>query len=356
MKRWLPIVVLLSGACSVEEPAEPASAPASATVPVRVQVLQQQSWQGSVETFGVVEALEEVDVAAELSGTVSSVHVSEGDRVEAGQLLLELDAEKRELAVRQARQSAEQARTALHEARLKLERRRELANQQTIAEEVLDSARLAVDAAAAAYQQALAAQQLAVRELADTRIVSPSPGLVDIKAVEPGEAVTAGATLIKLQAVAALRVHTWVSEKDVPWIRAGAPAEVRVSGFPGAALAARIEWVGVNADPATGNFPVKLILQQDSGSIRPGMTATATIKGFERQNVVLLPEQALVDRQRRRVVFVVEDGRARLREPQLFAGLGDRLVVLGGVGPGDQVVVSGQRRLLDGTPVSIETP
>jgi RND family efflux transporter MFP subunit len=159
---------------------------------VKVHELREQSWQSSVHTFGVVEALEEVDVAAELSGTVKAVYVSEGDRVEAGQLLLELDSEKRELGVRRARQSAQQARTVLDEARLKLERRRELAEQKTISEEVLDSAKLTVEAAAASYEEALAAQQLAERELADTRIVSPTPGLVEVKAVEPGEAVTIG--------------------------------------------------------------------------------------------------------------------------------------------------------------------
>lgn len=334
----------------------PETTVAVTAVSVAVQVLGEQNWQGSVQTFGVVEALEEVDVAAELSGTVKAVHVSEGDRVEAGQLLLELDAEKRELAVRQARQSAEQARTSLDEARLKLKRRRELAAQETISAEVLDNSRLAVDSAAAVYERALASQQLAERELADTRIISPTPGLVDVKAVEPGEAVTVGATLIKLQAVSVLRVHTWISEKDVAFIRAGAPAEVNISGIPGQVFQARIEWVGVNADPATGNFPVKLILQQDSDSIRPGMTATAVIQGLERRAVILLPEQALVDRDRRRVVFVVENGRARMREPQLVAGLGDQLLVLAGLSAGEQLVVSGQHQLVDGKAVQIGSP
>lgn len=102
-----------------------------------------------------------------------------------------------------------QAQTALEEARLKLQRRRNLASRDTISREVLDNSQLAVDAATAGYQQALALQQLAERELADTRIVSPTDGLVDVKSVEPGEPVLAGASLVKLQAVAGLRVQTW---------------------------------------------------------------------------------------------------------------------------------------------------
>ena len=102
---------------------------------------------------------------------------TKGDRVEAGQLLLELDSQKQELALQQAEQQVNGARAALDEARLKLQRRRNLSEQETISKEVLDNALLTVDAATATYQQALVSQQLAERELADTRIFSPTPVL-----------------------------------------------------------------------------------------------------------------------------------------------------------------------------------
>ena len=181
---------------------DPTDTPSAKVLPTEVLVhtLSREAWQGTIQTFGVVEALEEVDVAAELSGTVKAVHVNEGDRVEAGQLLLELDAQKRQFAVQQADQQVERARAALEEARLKLQRRRNLAEKETISQEVLDNAQLAVDAASAAFQQAVASGQLAHRELADTRIYSPTAGLVDVKAVEAGEPVAAGGTLVTLQA------------------------------------------------------------------------------------------------------------------------------------------------------------
>ncbi len=313
--------------------------------------LQSRNWQGTLRSFGAVEALEEVDVAAELSGTVLKVHVNEGDTVLAGQLLLELDAEKRRLALAQAQEAAQQARTALEEAQLRLQRRRNLAERETISREVLDNAQLAVESARAAYQQSQAALQLARRELQDTRITSPTDGLVDVRAVEPGEAVQAGVSLIKLQAVSDLRVQTWVSEADILYLRAASPARVFPSGMPGRSFDARVEWVGVNADPRTGNFPVKLILEPGADTLRPGMTVTAQVQGLEVPDALLLPERALVDRDRRRVVFVVQDGIARQREPLLAAGLSDALIVLAGLEAGDSVVVEGQQRLIDGTAV-----
>ena len=355
--RLLIALPLALVACS-EEPAPAAEEPTVAqVVDVTVQKLKTQVWQGSIRTFGVVEAQEEVNVAAELSGTVKTVHVNEGDRVKIGQLLLELDSQKQGLALQQAGQQVNGARAALDEARLKLQRRRNLSEQETISKEVLDNALLAVDAATATYQQALVSQQLAERELADTRIFSPTAGLVDIQAVEVGEAVMVGASLITLQAMQGLRVHTWVSETDIRHILAGGEARVIAAGLAGREFQASIEWVGVSADPDTGNFPVKLILTDETDALRPGMTATAVLEGINIPDVLLLPESALVDRDRRRVVFIVEEDAqrsvARMREPMLAAGFGQRLHILDGVAPGDLVVISGQERLLEGTAVSI---
>jgi len=346
----------LVGACTDALEPSTEDAAASHVVEVVVEELKPSTWQGIIRTFGVVEALEEVNVAAELSGTVTAVHVNEGDRVQRGQLLLELDPQKRQLAVEQADQQVERARATLQEARLKLQRRRNLAEKKTISREVLDNAQLTVDASTAAYQQAVASQQLAVRELADTRIVSPTEGLVEIQAVEVGEPVQAGASLVTLQAVQGLRVHTWVSEADIVQVHAGGPALVTASGLAGREFEASIEWVGVNADPATGNFPVKLILAGDTESLRPGMTASAELQGISVHDALLLPESALVDRDRRRVVFVVKQSVAHMKEPLLAAGFSNRLHVLQGLAPGDQVVVAGQSQLLDGATVSIRSP
>lgn len=346
------LLLLAITACSEQEPPAPTST-SKQIADVVVHELKEETWQGTVKTFGVIEALEEVNVAAELSGTVLAVHVNEGDQVEAGQLLLELDPQKRQFLLQQANQQVKKARTVLEEARLKLQRRRELAEKETISKEILDNAMLAVDSATAAYQQAIASHQLAQRELSDTRIFSPTAGLVDIKAVEAGEPVAAGASLITLQAVQTLRMHTWVSEADILHIRAGGNALITASGITGRQYRAQIAWVGVNADPETGNFPVKLILSDNTNALRPGMTASALLNGIAVPNALLLPEAALVDRGRRRVVFVVEQGTAHLREPSLAAGFSNRLHILGGLSAGDKVITQGQEQLLDGAPVNI---
>ena len=100
---------------------------------------------------------------------------------------------------------------------------------------------------------------------------------------------------------------------------------------------------------------MKLSLIDAADALRPGMTAAAVLEGIGVPDVLLLPEQSLVDRQRRRVVFVVEQGVAHMREPLLAAGFSNRLQILAGLAPGDQVVVEGQSLLVDGASVSIRS-
>ena len=93
---------------------------------------------------------------------------------------------------------------------------------------------------------------------------------------------------------------------------------------------------------------------ENTEALRPGMTAGVTLDGITVEDALLLPEEALVDRERRRVVFVVEDGVAVKREPLLGAGYSNRLHILAGLAAGEQVVVAGHGRLLHGTAVLVQ--
>ena len=320
---------------------------------VEVMTLESKPWQGLVTAYGVVQSAEQVDVSLDFTGVVNKVLVDEGERISRGQLLLELDTDKQKLRVDQAVQAVQRAQAAMEEARLNLERRQQLAERKTVSREALDNAELGLTRAAAQYREALAVRQLAQRVLKDSHVESPVNGVVELKAVEPGEAVMAGSVLFKLQAVDSLEVQVWVSESDIAYIHKGDSAMVSLSGLPGQQLKAVVESLGVNAHQRTGNFPVKLLVEQDTVFVRPGMTATVQIAGVAFPEVLLLPEQALVDRDRRKVVYVVREGRALQVEPLLGAGYSDRLLVLSGLSDGDRVIVGNLARVLNGKPVSV---
>ena len=199
----------------------------------------------------------------------------------------------------------------------------------------------------------MAAQRLAERELTESRVLSPVSGIVDRRLVEPGETVMPGQLLGSVQVVDRVRVRVHVGEREVNDLRVGAVAEVRSAGVPGRVYQARIEAVGIKADPQTGNFPVKLTLSNEDGLLRPGMTARVQLQGLTHSDTLLIPDEALVDRRRRRVVYVVRDGKAVEVEPLLRASVGDEIPVLGGLHPGDRLVVAGMEQLIDGSPVKV---
>ncbi|MEH6548687.1 MAG: efflux RND transporter periplasmic adaptor subunit [Pseudomonadales bacterium] len=346
----MSLLMLALLACTEEAPQQQAAA---TQLKVHVHTLQATTWQGRLQSFGVIEAAEEIPVSVDFQGIVSRVLVKEGQHISKGDLLIEMDAEKASLRVEQAEQMVSRAKAVMDEARLNLDRRHQLAEKETVSKEVLGNSRLALDSAVTEYREALATRQLAQRELKDTRVISPVNGAIDIKSVEGGETVMAGAQLLTIQATDVLAVKTWISEKDINFIRPGDSAVITLAGMTGRQYEGVVEWVGVNAHEDTGNFPAQLIIDPAGDPVRPGMTAKVNIQGFELPETLVLPEDALVDRNRRRVVFVVEEGRAVMREPLLGAGMVDSLFIYSGLVPGEKVIVGHLDHVIDGVNVSI---
>jgi membrane fusion protein (multidrug efflux system) len=352
----IPLITLLVStllfSCT-EEAAEQPIASEPRTPKVKTLNLETQTWQQTLNAYGVVESAEDVAITVDFSAQVTAVHFEEGQRVEQGHLLIELDSHKRDLRLAQATTAVEETRAGLEEARHDLQRRRGLADSGAVSREALDRSEIALRRATARYEDALAAQRLAERELTESRVLSPVSGIVDSKSVEQGERVMPGQFLGSVQAVDRVRVRVYVSEREVNDLRVGAQAEVRSASVPGSIFQAKVEAVGIKADPKTGNFPVKLTLPNEDGLLRPGMTTRVRLQGLTHSEALLIPDDALVDRRRRRVVYVVRDGQAVEVEPLLRASVAKYIPVIEGLKPGDRLVVEGMEQLVDGSPVDV---
>ena len=313
--------------------------------------LKPMPWVESIHTHGVMEAAEEVTITVDFSAAVRSVLFREGDRVRTGESIIELDPLKRELRLSQATTAVNEAKARLEQAAGMLERREGLHQRNVIPREQYDEALTDWRSAGARYNEALAAQQLARRELSETTVISPVSGRVARRLVDPGETVMPGQKLAVVQAVDSVRVVTYVSEKDVNALRVGAEARVSTPGVRGREYPARVESVGVKADPRTGNFPVKLAVQHDDGLLRDGMTASVELRGIVVPEAILVPEAAIVDRNRRRVVYKIVEGEAVEVRPVFVASTGERVPVLDGLEAGDVLIVGGLESVLDGSVV-----
>ena len=320
---------------------------------VRAVELAPETWTETIRTYGVFEAAEEVDLSVDFSATVKRVRFREGGRVSAGEPLLELDRGERQLLLDRAQQSVEQIQAQLDRARGTLRRAEDLFVADSISREDYEQARAEVRSLAARYGEAVAARRLAQRDLGETTLASPVTGRVVRRRVEPGETVLPGQVLGVVQTADVLRVVTFVTEREVNALSVGAPAQVTTPGVRGRVYPARVESVAAQAEAATGNFTVKLTVQNDDGLLRAGMTARVELEGLSFDQVLLIPAGATVDRGRRRVVYVAEAGVAREVEPVLAATLEDRLPVLTGLTAGDVLITTGLEDLVDGSRIEI---
>lgn len=348
----LLIVALLVSACEQPEPPAPVR-DSQPSLSVTTHILEPVDWQLAFTAYGHFETTEEIVITVDFSGTVESVAFRDGQNVKAGDLLIELDDHKQQLRVRQSRANLESARAELEKSRETYFRYRDLMSKGALSKEQLKESQANYERSRAGVEEAEAALALAQQDLRETRIISPVDGVIESKSVEPGQTVLPGNPLAIVQVTDTLRVVTFVSEREVNQLRLGDEAVVITPAVPGREFQARVELVGSDADPNTGNFPVKLTVHNSDRALRPGMSAQISMQGIVRSNTLVVDKNHLVDRNRRRVAFIVEQGVAREVEPSFAASAGDELPVLAGLNPGDELITSHLELMSDGKAVVV---
>ena len=278
--------------------------------------VQKGSLTLTVSANGTLQPTRSVNIGSELSGTVKRVLVEVNDQVKVGQVLVELDTSKLSDQVTRSRAAlaAAQAQQALATATVK-EARANLARMEEVAR--LSGGKVPaaseLDTARATLDRALATQTSAQANVAEVRatlstdetnlskasIRSPINGVVLTRSVEPGNAVAASLQAVTLFTVAEdighLRAEVSVDEADVGSVKVGQKASFTVSAYPSRRYPATITRVAYGSTKTDNVITYTTYLDVDNAdlSLRPGMTAAATIVSTERSGVLLVPNTAL---------------------------------------------------------------
>ena len=270
----------------------------------------------TVAANGSLVPTRQVNIGSELSGTVRAVRVDVNDRVKKGQVLVELDKAKLDaqvlrsrasLASAQARQVQSQATAGEARANLgRLEEVARLSGGKVPSAAELDTGRAALEraladeqAAAAAVQDARAALSTDETNLSKASITSPIDGVVLTRAVDPGNAVAASLQAVTLFTLAEdlskLKLEVSVDEADVGSVKAGQKATFTVSAYPARRYPAEVTRVAYGSTKTDNvvTYVATLDVANEDLSLRPGMTAAATITSTEREDVLLVPNSAL---------------------------------------------------------------
>jgi membrane fusion protein, multidrug efflux system len=309
---------------------------------VSTTVAAYDTWQDRLEAVGSVRAVRGSDLAAELTGVVSEVDFESGADVPAGTVLLRLrpndDAAK--LAELQA---------AADLAAANLSRDQKQFRAQAVSQATLDAddSRLRQARAQVAGQQALMAEKV---------VRAPFAGKLGLRQVDVGQFLTAGATVVTLQALDLLYVDFYLPQQALAGVHEGAAARMTMDAYPGRVFEAKIAAISPKVDPASRMVQVRATLPNADHALLPGMFANVTLPSGAPHRYITLPQSALVYNPYGSTVYLADHA----NPPTVHTALvnpgptrGDQVAVLTGLKPGDIVVTSGQLKLHPGSTIVV---
>ncbi len=307
---------------------------------VDVEAIQRRDLEAIVSAPGTIQPQLSVDMSASTMGRVTRLAVDEGERVTAGQFLLQIDPENlRALVSRgeasleaavsghaQARVAVETARVSLDVARENLERQAHLWSLRLVSREIYEQAvadvelretelrarEVDVEGAAQRILQERATLDSARYDLTQVTITSPIDGIVTRRNIEEGETVVIGTmnnpgtVLLTIADFSVLEAEIEVDETDIPAVRLGQPVEIEIDALPGRTYTGRVTEIGnspIQQNAAAGatqeatNFLVVVVIDGDIPGVRPGFTCTAEITTATRTASLAVPIQATTVRE-----------------------------------------------------------
>jgi membrane fusion protein (multidrug efflux system) len=315
-----------------------AALPAPAPISVRAAAVESRVLPRVLEVTGALTADESADVASERDGNVASVRVERGTYVEKGAVLATLDD-------REAKAQLDQARANLAWARSEVERYAELRRKQVVAKAEDQRKGTDLDLAAASLT-------LAEKGFADCTIRAPFSGVVTEKKVSAGAFVRRGQTICGLVKIDPLRAELAIPESAVSAIQIGQKGRLSVQSFPDRAFDATVRYIGPSLRSDSRTLLVEAVVPNPQHLLKPGLFVIARLALPKSERTLLVPSAAVLTDSGVSRVFVLGSQRVAERIVALGDRYGDGIEVRSGLGAGDRVVVSPDRRLTDGLEIA----
>ena len=315
---------------------------------IKVESLE---WQPQLSGVGTIVAVRGVDLSSEIAGLVRQVAFKSGQDVQAGQVLVQLNADSDIAQLHALEAATELSATVLARDKAQLA-------AQAISQAQLDS-----DVADLKSKRALVAQQAATVEKKTIR--APFAGKLGITAVNPGLYLNTGDKIVTLQTIDPIYVDFFLPQKQIANLSVGLALSLSSDAYAGQNFTGKITAISPKIDLATRNVQVQATVSNPKRQLLPGMFANVSIDVGEKKRYLTLPQTAITYNPYGSTVFVLKPGEAKddkgnaqLVAQQAFVttGLtrGDQVAILKGLEEGQQVVTSGQLKLKNGTAVEVD--
>lgn len=366
---------LVLAACSSHKP-EAETKPA-APVAVSTIAVQPMNWDDTLDAPGTVRARTSAFITSRAMGYVVAVHPQVGDRVTAGQTLVELDAKELQTAIQaaraqlaEARQGVPEAESAIAGARAQVElaeatlrRMKDLLDKRSVSQQEFDEAQARTKVAQSAEAMARAKR----RQLDDkvkqaeegvraaevmasyTTLKAPFTGRVLSRKVEPGALAAPGTPLLELEREGGWRFEAAIEESRLSQIKRGQTATIWLDAIA-QPLTGRVTEIVPSVEEASRTFLAKIDLPAHR-DLRSGLFGRASFATGQPRAVLTVPAEAVITQGQLQSVLVADGGIARSRLVRLGAAREGRLEVLSGLQPGDRIIHPRPAPLADGARV-----
>ncbi len=290
----------------------------------------------TVEAVGTALANEAVMITPKVPGIINRIAFTEGARVEAGQVLAELDATE-------LNANLEEERAVLQQAQRLFDRAQTLYKNRAVS-------KARIDESLAEFEAAKARVRADEARLQDYVIRAPFGGHLGLRRVSVGALVNPGTEITTLDDTSRIKVDFRVPESVLSLARPGLPIQAESVTYS-ETFQGVVKTLDSRVDPVTRSIELRTEFPNPDGRLKPGMFLTAKIAIDKRENAILVPEEALVSQGATHFIFLVRNGKAIRTRVQIGQRLIGEVEILEGVAPTDSVVVRGLQKIRDGATV-----
>ncbi|HEV7575935.1 MAG TPA: efflux RND transporter periplasmic adaptor subunit [Caldimonas sp.] len=337
-------------------PGSPASAAPGPPVSVTTVVVQKQDVDVILEATGTVMALNSVDIRPQIASVITKVQIKEGQYVNAGQPLFVLDARNDEVNVTKAKAQLAKDQAALADAERQLARSKDLFAQNFISQGAVDTNQTLVDSARAVVAADRAAIESAQVGLSYNRIVAPAAGRAGAINVFAGSTVQPGGNaLVTITQLDPIAVAFSLPQRNLgdalATMRAGGGKVSAVLPDNAGAVVGKLQFVDNVVDAASGTVRVKAEFANKNERLWPGAFVTIRLAVQTLKGASVIPQAAVIQSPRGKIVYVVDDGAKASARPVEIAYASGEEVAVTGVKPGERIVLDGRQNLRPGATV-----
>jgi len=322
-------------------------------LPVSVAPVQRQDLNSYLVLNGIVEPERKVEIYSRLSAYVKQIVKEEGAYVQENAILALLDDTEIKIGFEQAKIQLEQAKLSLEEAEQNFNRNKELVERELISQQEFQTQEAIYKQRNLDYQVRQENYKDLELQLNYTKIKALSEGFITERLIEVGDRVNANEQVYTIEDFKPLLIRVYVPTSDAIKLQPGMQAEVITEVLKGTAFTGLVKLINPRIDNQTGTVKTTIEVFDESFRLKPGMFVEVRIAIGAKENVLTIPRRAILYKQNKTYVFVMNQNQVSQREVLLGLNEEDLVEVTNGLAEGDVIVVVGVEGLKDGQRVDV---